>query len=106
YGLMAWSVAQQQREIAIRMALGAEKASVLALVLRKAAWLAGAGIAAGLVLTPIATRPMAALLFGVTPGDPFSLAAAAAALAFVTLFAALVPAARAARIQPGSLVRS
>ncbi|HTL43253.1 MAG TPA: ABC transporter permease [Vicinamibacterales bacterium] len=106
YGLMGWSVAQQQREIAIRMALGAEKASVLALVLRKAAWLAGAGIAAGLAVTPIATRPMGALLFGVTPADPLSLAAAALALAFVTLFAAFVPAARAARIQPGTLVRS
>jgi predicted permease len=106
YGLMGWSVAQQQREIAIRMALGAERASVLALVLRKAAWLAVAGITAGLALTPIAARPMAALLFGVTPGDPMSLAAAAAALAFVTLFAAFIPAVRAARIQPGSLVRS
>jgi predicted permease len=106
YGLMAWSVTQQQREIAIRMALGAEKASVLMLVLRKAAGLAAAGIAVGLLLTPLATRPMAALLFGVTPADPVSLGAAAAALAVVTLFAAFVPAARAARIQPGALVRS
>ena len=106
YGVMAWSVAQQQREIAIRMALGAETTSVLALVLRKAALLAGVGIAAGLLLTPLATRPMAALLFGVSPVDPLSIGMAAAGMAVVSLLAAFVPAARAARIQPGALVRS
>ena len=106
YGVMAWSVAQRQREIAIRVALGAETRSVLALVLRKAALLAAAGIGAGLVFTPLATRPLQSLLFGVTAGDPLSLAAATGLLACVTLVAALIPAARAARIQPGTLVRS
>jgi putative ABC transport system permease protein len=105
YGVMAWSVAQKQREIAIRMALGAETASVLALVLRKAALLASVGIAAGLLLTPLATQPLRSLLFGVAPGDPLSLAASALALALVTLAAALIPAVRASRIQPGSLVK-
>jgi ABC-type antimicrobial peptide transport system permease subunit len=106
YGVMAWSVAQRQREIAIRVALGAETRSVLALVLRKAGRIATVGIGAGLVLTPVATRPLQSLLFGVTAGDPLSLAAATALLACVTLVAALIPAARAARIQPATLVRS
>ena len=106
YGVMAWSVAQKQREIAIRMALGAETTSVLALVLRKAALLAAAGIAAGLLLMPLATQPLRSLLFGIAPGDPLSLAASALALALVTFAAALIPALRASRIQPGSLVRA
>jgi ABC-type antimicrobial peptide transport system permease subunit len=106
YGVMAWSVAQQRREIAIRVALGAETRSVLALVLRKAALLAAAGVGAGLLLTPLATRPIGALLFGVAPGDPYSIGIAAAALSVVTVVAALVPAVRATRIRAGSLIRS
>jgi predicted permease len=106
YGLMAWSVAQQQREIAIRIALGATASSVLGLVLRKALWLAAGGIAAGLALAPMATRPLRALLFGITPGDPLALSSAAAALALVTMVAAFVPALRAARVQPGSVVKT
>jgi putative ABC transport system permease protein len=106
YGVMAWSVAQQRREIAIRMALGAERSSVLALVLRKAGWLATGGIAAGLILMPLATHPLRAMLFGVTTADPVSIGIAAASLALVTVLAAFVPAARAARVHPASLVRS
>ena len=106
YGVMAWSVAQQRREIAIRVALGAATGTVLTLVLRKAAVLAAAGIGAGLLLTPLATRPIGALLFGVAPGDPYSIGTAAIALAVVTVVAALIPAVRATRIRADSLGRS
>jgi ABC-type lipoprotein release transport system permease subunit len=54
----------------------------------------------------MATRPLRALLFGITPGDPLALSSAAAALALVTMVAAFVPALRAARVQPGSVVKT
>jgi ABC-type antimicrobial peptide transport system permease subunit len=105
YGVMAWAVTQQRREIAIRLALGAASSTVLLMILRRAAWLAGAGVALGLAAAPVATRPMTSLLYGITPADPASTAAAAVLLALVTLIAAFVPAARASRIQPASIVK-
>jgi putative ABC transport system permease protein len=105
HGVLAWSVAQQHQEIAIRMALGAASSSVLVIVLRRAALLGAAGIAIGLALAPLATRPLGSMLYGLAPWDPASLAGAALLLGLVTLLAALVPAARASRIQPGSLVK-
>jgi predicted permease len=105
YGLLAYAVAQRQREIGIRMALGARPRAIARLIGGQALVLVAVGVALGLagalVLAPMAS----ALLYGVGPTDPASLAAAAALVALVAAFAALVPAARAARVDPAVALR-
>jgi len=105
YGVLATTVAQRVSEIGIRMALGARVADVLRLVVGAAARMAGVGIVVGLLAAAAVTRLMAALLFGVGPRDPRTFAAVTAALFAVALAAALVPAWRAARIDPASALR-
>jgi predicted permease len=105
YGMMSWSVAERRQEIAIRMALGATRPGMLAMVLRRALTLAAVGIAAGLIATPLATKALTGLLFGVRPTDLGSLVGTAGALVVVASLAALVPAVRAARIEPGTLTK-
>jgi putative ABC transport system permease protein len=100
YGVTAFSVAQRTREMGLRMALGAGRGRVLALVLREAGSLALAGLGAGLVLAFVATRVMASLLFGVGATDPITFGSVAAALALVSLFAAWVPGRRATQVDP------
>ena len=106
YGVTAYSVAQRTREMGLRMALGAERWTVLALVLREAGSLALAGLAAGLALAFAATRVMASLLFGVGTTDPLTFASVAAALALVSLFAAWVPGRRATQVDPMVALRT
>jgi predicted permease len=105
YGLLAYAVAQRQREIGIRMALGAAPRSIAGLIGGQALVLVGVGVALGicaaLVLAPMAS----ALLYGVGPSDPLSLAAAAMLVALVAAIAAFVPAARAARVDPAVALR-
>jgi putative ABC transport system permease protein len=106
YGITAFSVAQRTREMGLRMALGAGRGTVLALVLREAGSLALAGLAAGLVLALAATRVMASLLFGVGATDPATFGGVAAALAFVSFFAAWVPGRRATEVDPMVALRT
>jgi putative ABC transport system permease protein len=106
YGVTAYSVAQRTREMGLRMALGAGRRTVLALVLREAGSLALAGLAAGLVLAFAATRVMASLLFGVGATDPITFGSVAAALALVSLFAAWVPGRRATQVDPMVALRA
>ena len=106
YGVMAYSVAQRTREIAIRAALGARRADVLRLVLSKALALALLGVAAGLATALALTRVLSGLLFGVTATDPLTYATVAALLIAVALLAGAVPAVRAARIDGARLLRS
>jgi putative ABC transport system permease protein len=106
YGVMAYSVAQRTREIGLRMALGARRRTVLALVVREAGILTLAGLAAGLILSLLATRLMASLLFGVGTNDPVTLTAVSAALALVSLGAAYVPGQRATRVDPMVALRT
>jgi predicted permease len=105
YGLLAYAVAQRQREIGIRMALGARPRAIARLVGGQALALVAIGVALGLagalVLAPMAS----AILYGVGPTDPASLAAAAALVALVASLAALVPAARASRVDPAVALR-
>jgi predicted permease len=100
YGVMSYTVAERTSEIGIRMALGALRADVTAMILRKAAVLLVAGLAVGAGLSLAAASAASALLFGLKPRDPVTLAIAAAVLAAVALGASYLPARRAAALDP------
>ena len=100
YGVVAFLVTQRTREIGIRMALGARAADVLRLVLREGMAPVALGGLAGMLAAVLATRALRSMLFGVTPLDPVSFAAAPALLACVALLACYVPARRATRVDP------
>jgi putative ABC transport system permease protein len=106
YGLMSYTVARRQAEIGVRMALGARSADVHRLVLGQAAPLVAAGIAAGLLGAAALTRLLAALLFRVGARDPLTLLAAAVLLTLACALACLLPARRAARVDPMVALRS
>ncbi len=105
YGVMAYMVTQRRKEMGIRMALGAEGAAVLSMVLREAATLLVVGLAVGLGLTLVAARAAGSLLFGVPSWDPVSLLAAVGGLAFIGLMASWMPALRASRVNPIEVLR-
>ena len=105
YGVLATTVVQRTGEIGVRMALGARVADVLRLVIGEAARMAGIGIAAGVAAAIGLTRLMASLLFGVGPRDPRTFIAVVASLFAIALAAALIPAWRAARIDPAACLR-
>jgi putative ABC transport system permease protein len=100
YGVVSYSVSLRQREIGIRMALGARQASVLRLVVRQGLQLALIGVAIGTGGALVLSRLLAGLLFGVSPSDPLTFASIAALLAATAMAASFVPARRAARIDP------
>jgi putative ABC transport system permease protein len=100
YGVSAYFVAQRTRELGVRMALGAERRDVLALVLRMGARLIGLGIVVGLAASLAAGRLLASLLFQVSPRDPLVLAGVAVLLAAVALLACYLPARRATHVDP------
>jgi putative ABC transport system permease protein len=100
YGVIAYTVAQRTHEIGIRVALGAQSSDVLRLVLGQGMWLTLVGIAAGLLAALASSRLIASLLFGVSPGDPATYIVVALLLAAVALAACLVPARRAAKVDP------
>jgi len=106
YGVMAWSVAQRTREMGLRMALGARRREVLALVAREAGALTLGGLVGGLLLSLAATRVMASLLFGVGANDPMTLVAVSIGLALVSAVAAYVPLERATQVDPMVALRS
>jgi ABC-type antimicrobial peptide transport system permease subunit len=98
--VIAYSVSQRTREIGVRVALGAQRNSVYRLVLGEAAWLAGAGLALGLLCSMLASRAMQALLFGTSAGDGTTLVAVAGVLAAAALLASYIPARRAVQVDP------
>jgi ABC-type antimicrobial peptide transport system permease subunit len=100
YGVMAFSTARRTREIGIRIALGATRSSVTALVLAEAVTLTAAGILVGLALAAAATRLLSRWLFDVSPLDVAAFATTAALLAGVALAAGYIPARRAALVDP------
>lgn len=105
YGVVAYGTAQRAREIGIRIALGARRGEVLRMVLGNALVLVAAGLALGLPASYAAARQVAALLFGVKPFDSASFAVTTAVLAAIGTVAALVPARRAAALEPLSVLR-
>jgi len=100
YGVMAYSVAQRTREIGIRVALGARRAQVIALVVKQSAMLTVIGIVVGLSGAAMLSRYLEGLLFGVTPLDPVTFAAAAVIFTLVALVAAFGPTRRATGVDP------
>jgi predicted permease len=106
YAVISYSVSQRKNEIGIRMALGASPATVRQLILGETMRLAGIGAAIGFVGALLATRLAASLLYGVTATDPLTFGAMIAVLAGVAALAGYLPALRAARIEPVTLLRS
>ena len=106
YGVVSYGVSQRAREVGVRMALGAQKADVVRLVLVSGLTPVAVGVAAGLAAAAAATRAMGSLVYGVSPNDPLTFAGAALALAMVALLAHLVPIRRALRIEPASALRA
>jgi putative ABC transport system permease protein len=100
YGVMSYSVAQRTKEIGIRMALGARRPDVLALVVKQGMALAFVGIAAGTILSLGMTRLISGMLFGITATDPLTFAGVAALLGTVAFLANYLPALRAASVDP------
>ena len=100
YGVMTFAAGQRVREIGIRMALGAEPANIVRLMLAPGLLLAGIGIIVGIISALFLTRLMATLLFSVSPADVSTYAAISALLITVTLVACWLPARRAMRVDP------
>ena len=100
YGVLSYQVAQRTREIGIRMALGSSTREVFTLVLRDGLVIAAAGLVVGLAGAYFVGQAMASQLYAVAPEDPYIMGAVAAALTMVALGATLIPARRAARVNP------
>jgi putative ABC transport system permease protein len=100
YGVVSYVVAQRTSEIGLRLALGAQRANVVWLVLREAIGMAATGAAAGLIGAWLFRKAAAQLVFGVSPADPITFLTSAAVLVALAVAACLIPARRAVRIDP------
>ena len=105
YALLSYTVSQRRREIGVRMALGAQRGAVVALVVRQGAGLAAAGTILGLLTSAASVRLLDSFVFGVATDDPLTLVATPLVLAGVALLACWLPARRAARINPMDALR-
>jgi ABC-type antimicrobial peptide transport system permease subunit len=113
YGVISYLVGQRTQEMAIRMALGADRSNVLAWVMKRGATLAGIGVGVGTIAALLVTRLMAgislaksSLIYGVHPWDPLTMVGVIAILMCVALLACYVPARRAASVDPMRALRS
>jgi predicted permease len=105
YGVLAYSVEQRTREIGLRVALGAPTDRIRGMVLRQVTGMAVVGVVLGAIAAWLLGRAAQSLLFGIGAGDPLALVTAAAVVAAVTLGAAYIPARRASRVDPMSVLR-
>jgi putative ABC transport system permease protein len=106
YGITAYAVARRRSEIGLRIALGAERADIMTLVLGRSLAMTAAGIVLGLVAAAAVTRFLKGMLFGVTPLDPATFSGVALLFAAVTTLAAFLPARRATAVDPMITLRS
>jgi putative ABC transport system permease protein len=106
YGVLAAAIVERRREIGVRMALGADRRSIIRMIVRQTTALAAVGIAIGLAGSVAATGVLSALLFNVTPTDAPTFAIAVAVLLAGALTAAIVPARRASRLDPNLVLRA
>jgi predicted permease len=105
YGVMAYYVQQHSKDIGIRLALGGSRADLFRLVVGQGMGVVGAGVVVGLLVSFAATRAMSTLLFGVSAADPRTFVAVAAILGGVAVAACSLPAGRAIRVEPASVLR-
>jgi ABC-type antimicrobial peptide transport system permease subunit len=105
YGVLAFSTAQRTSEIGIRMALGATRASVVRMVLFEVLWLAGISIAVTLPLSLLMMSAVRSQLYGISSSDPLTLCLMTVLVILVALTSALLPARRAARVEPMKALR-
>ena len=105
YGVVSYSASQRRHEIGIRIALGAQSRSVLALVIRQALMLVGAGIGIGLLAALAVSRSLVSLLVGVPSYDPVTFATVAVLMLAVTVLACYIPARRATKVDPMAALR-
>jgi hypothetical protein len=105
YGTLAYGTARRTSEIGIRIALGAQRARVLRLIFLENAWIVAVGSLVGLAAALAASRALGSLLYGTSVRDPWVLAGSVAVLAMIASAASLLPAARAARIEPMAALR-
>jgi putative ABC transport system permease protein len=106
YGVIAYFVSRRTQEIGVRMALGATRGDVVGLVVRQAAWPVVLGIAIGIATSLPLSRVLSTQLFGVQPHDPLTFAAVSCTLALVAMLASLMPALRAASVDPTRALHS
>jgi ABC-type antimicrobial peptide transport system permease subunit len=105
YGVMAYAVSRRRNEIGVRIALGASRARVLRMVLGDVSRVVAIGVIAGIAGASASGRLVTSFLYGVSPTEPAVLALAAALLTFVALAAGVIPAWRAARLDPVTALR-
>jgi putative ABC transport system permease protein len=105
YGILSHSVSERQQEIGIRMALGADRAKILRLMLGRGLLLSAIGVMLGLTLSLVLTRVLGSLLYNVSPTDPLTLAGVGGVIAVVAAAACLIPAWRATRVDPLTVLR-
>ena len=105
YGVISYSVGQRTNEIGVRMALGAQRADIVGMILREAGWMLAAGVVVGAGLALFLGKSAEALLYGIKPRDPLTITLSALGLATVAVLASFVPARRAARLDPMAALR-
>ncbi|HZM92100.1 MAG TPA: FtsX-like permease family protein, partial [Vicinamibacterales bacterium] len=106
YGVLTYAVIQRTQEIGIRMAIGAQRGAVLALVLRKGLVLTSIGLTVGLLGAGIGSRALQGMLFGITPLDPATFLVVSLLFGLVAVFAAYLPARRATKVDALVALRS
>jgi predicted permease len=105
YGLLSYIVVQRTREMGLRMALGAQRADVLSMIVRRGLTLALIGLGAGLVISAMVTRLLSGMLYGIRSSDPITFVAVTGVLLLVSMVASSVPAYRAALLEPMETLR-
>ncbi|MGC2110602.1 MAG: ABC transporter permease [Candidatus Korobacteraceae bacterium] len=106
YGVLAYSTAQRTREIGIRMAMGAQRSNVVRLVLRDVVWIAGVSVLATLPLALLLARTLRSQLYGISASDPVTFVAGTLLVAAVAMLAGMLPARRAASVEPMQALRT